>query len=117
MKESEKYEYTIIENGHPCTIDGPGEAGVDSMLLADLEADIQSTVKKWIREGLIPTNRFDRMHNSYALKHMLERQTGIYMTNNQFKDAMLECGFLPSKLNEQNWCFKISKKSPAIIKF
>ena len=44
---------------------------------------------------------------------MLERDTDIYMTNNQFKDAMLACGFLPVNERELNWHYCISRKSPA----
>ena len=46
-------------------------------------------------------------------KHMLERDTDIYMTNNQFKDAMLACGFLPVNERELNWHYCISRRSPA----
>ena len=44
---------------------------------------------------------------------MLERDTGIYMTNNQFKDAMLACDFLPMNERELNWHYCISRRSPA----
>ena len=42
-------------------------------------------------------------HNSYELKHQIERELGIYLTNNQMKDAMLQEGFRPVKENEINW--------------
>jgi len=42
----------------------------------------------------------------------MEEQTGIYVTNNQMKDAMLMEGFRPVKENELNWVFCISEKSP-----
>ena len=52
-------------------------------------------------------------NSSYGLKHMLERDTDIYMTNNQFKDAMLACDFLPVNERELNWHYCISRRSPA----
>ena len=52
-------------------------------------------------------------NSSYGLKHMLERDTDIYMTNNQFKDAMLACSFLPVNERELNWHYCISRRSPA----
>lgn len=50
---------------------------------------------------------------SYGLKHILEHDTGIYLTNNEFKDAMLICGYEPVNPQELNWTYCISKKSPA----
>ena len=38
------------------------------------------------------------------------------MTNNQFKDAMLLCGFKPEDPDSFNWLFYIDKKSPVFIK-
>ena len=51
-------------------------------------------------------------HTSYGLKHYLEHDTGIYVTNNAFKDAMLICGFEPADPHELNWHYCISEKSP-----
>ena len=47
------------------------------------------------------------------MKHLLERDTKIYMTNNQFKDAMLLCGYEPVDERLLNWNYRISKKSLA----
>ncbi len=55
-------------------------------------------------------------HTSYGLKHILERDTGLYLTNNEFKDAMLMCGYKPTNPNDLNWCYCISKRSPAFNK-
>ena len=48
-----------------------------------------------------------------GIKHLLERDTGIYLTNNEFKDAMLQAGYEPVDPNELNWHYRISKKSKA----
>ena len=44
---------------------------------------------------------------------IFEKDTGLYLTNNEFKDAMLMCGYEPVNPNELNWNYCISKKSPA----
>ena len=43
---------------------------------------------------------------SYGIKHDFERE-GFYLTNGQFKGAMLAAGYDPEKANELNWTFKI----------
>lgn len=53
-------------------------------------------------------------HNntSYGLKHAFgSSQGGFYVTNGQFKGAMLIAGFTPSDPNKLNWNFNISRKS------
>lgn len=38
--------------------------------------------------------------------------TGIYLTNNQFKQAMAMCGYLPHcDCSELNWTYAISSRS------
>ena len=52
--------------------------------------------------------------SSYGIKHLLERDTKLYMTNGEFKGAMLQCGYKPVDAYELNWYFCISKRSPAL---
>ncbi|MDE6946254.1 MAG: hypothetical protein K2P14_03605 [Anaeroplasmataceae bacterium] len=59
--------------------------------------------------------------NSYQLKHIMEREIGLYVTNNVFKAAMLDLGyrFLPSDMHHAlsdccNMRFNVSKKSPVL---
>ncbi len=85
----------------------------DAELFSDLLEEEQNLVKEWIYENITPRNTPLYSSSSYALKHVLERDTGIYMTNNQFKDAMLTYGYKPVNQKELNWSFRISKKSPA----
>lgn len=72
--------------------------------------------QKWISENLkqIKTPNYD--YSSYGLKHLLQNDIGIYMTNDDFKTLMVRCGFPPVNPEETNWHFKISMKSPAIKK-
>ena len=68
----------------------------------------------WIKTNLLPKRSVNRKHDSYSLKHLFEDSTlGFYITNGQFKGAMLECEFDPDVEDEKNWCFRISESSPA----
>lgn len=70
---------------------------------------------KWIRDNFTPRKTVNRCCTSYGLKHVFEdSEPGFYVTNDEFKAAMLECGYHPSNVYELNWKFRISKKSPAV---
>lgn len=109
----------MIKQGRPITVisgtnSNPDE--VDNKLATDLSEDELPVVLAWIRDNLYPSEHVYDGNTSYGLKHFLERATGIYMTNNQFKDAMLLCGFKPEDPDAFNWLFYIDKKSPVFIK-
>lgn len=84
-------------------------------LFSDLAREDQEKAKDWIRAEIKPRKTPTYNATSYWLKHVLEHDTGIYMTNDQFKDAMLECGFIPVDKDELNWDFCISKRSPCFV--
>ena len=100
----------MIKNGRPYSVEN---GYIDADLITSHPEDEQEIIMDWIVNNLYPrkTPNYDR--TSYGLKHLLERDTGIYLTNNEFKDAMLFCGFEPNNPDELNWTYCISKKSPA----
>lgn len=80
---------------------------IDDELITDLKQNQMLKVGNWIKENVISSDEvFDRA-SSYGLKHELERDIKIYLTNNQFKDAMLLAGYKPVDPNELNWRYKI----------
>ncbi len=100
----------MIKNGRPYS----NENGyVDDALITNRTQEEIDIVYRWIDVNLFPRKTVLTTHTSYGIKHILERDTGIYLTNNEFKDAMLMCGYKPSNPNDLNWCYCISKKSPA----
>lgn len=100
----------MIKNGHPYT----NENGyVDDELLSDIPEDHQLIVRLWIKDNIRPIKSGNYWHSSYGIKHILQHDTKIYLTNNQFKDAMMQCGYMPCDPNRLNWNFRISEKSPA----
>ena len=101
----------MIINGKPYT----NENGhIDDELMSDLSVETQQKVYTWIKDGFIKRKTVNGNHSSYGLKHVLQDDTGIYLTNNQFKDAMMICGFNPVNPNDLNWYYKISQKSPIV---
>lgn len=40
-----------------------------------------------------PIKSYNSKYSTYSLKHLLETKTGIYLTNNQMKDALLNMGY------------------------
>jgi len=73
----------------------------------------KATLQDWIAECVIPhkAKTFNPFHTSYGLKHQFEYNSGIYITNGQFKGAMLTAGFEPRSYNDLNWVFKIGKRT------
>lgn len=85
---------------------------VDDELLTDEPEVVQNITKIWIEWCITPTKSVNKNADSYKLKHCFERMTGIYLTNNQFKQAMAMCGYLPCcDYSELNWTYAISSKS------
>lgn len=100
----------MIKNNRPYT----NENGwVDDELIIDIDEKEQEIVFNWIDKNIMPRKTELDTRTSYGIKHLLEQDTGIYLTNNQFKDAMMHCGYMPVNPNELNWTYRISKKSKA----
>lgn len=80
----------------------------------ELTSDQQRILKKWVSLNLKPIKSFNNFHSSYKLKHIFEDSTeGFYISNGQFKGAMLACEFKVKDKSKINWHFNISQKSNA----
>lgn len=100
----------MIRNGRPYT----NENGfVDDRLLTSCPESERLIVLDWIRNNIRPRKTPLRSRTSYGMKHILQSDTGIYLSDNQFKHAMMLSGYEPTDPNELNWHYCISKKSPA----
>ena len=89
-----------------------GKISIDNETMNDLDEDTRYTVLEWIKWRIVPAKKFNFHHSSYGIKHRLQEELNLYLTNNQFKHAMLMCGYLPKDENETNWIYAISDKSP-----
>lgn len=63
----------------------------------------------WIYTHFEPSKRAYTKSSSYGLKHDFERDTRIYVTNGQFKGAMLARGYKVKDEKALNWYFKMKK--------
>lgn len=72
--------------------------------LSDEEKDV---LKDWIEGNVRRVKRVVHTHSSYGLKHDFSAsERGFYVTNGEFKGAMLANGFDPVNKHDKNWLFK-----------
>lgn len=94
----------MIRNNRPYT----NENGyIDGGLITDHRIEDILAVSEWIKENLEPCGYVMANKTSYGLKHLLEGDTGIYLTNNEFKDALWLAGFRPIDENALNWKYRM----------
>lgn len=95
----------MIKNGKPYTCE---KGHSDYKLISELTIKQQAMLLEWIDENISPSKYRNPHHNSYSLKHRFEHsEHGFYLTNNQFKDAMMVRGYLPTDQHDLNWWYKI----------
>lgn len=93
----------MIKDGRPYTNEN---GNIDDKLLTDLNAADVKKVGAWIAQNILPSTE-EFLASSYHLKQLLQEDTQIYLTNNQFKDAMLLAGYQPINSNDLNWYYNI----------
>ncbi|WP_407356383.1 hypothetical protein [Methanolobus sp. WCC5] len=77
--------------------------------LSDVEIKI---LDDWIMSNILPQKASKKNYTSYALKNLFEEsQDGFFITNKQFKEAMVRCNFSPVNKNKLNWDFRVSLKA------
>ena len=76
-----------IVNGHPwsigCGDQDPQKRGEDVALMSDLPEDVQRKVSNWIFGKLWKIQSPNYNHNSYELKHLLEKDITDRRSNMQ----------------------------------
>ena len=87
----------MIKNNRPYT----NENGhIDDGLITEQPEAAVEAVSGWIRKNIRPARKVLQDRTSYGLKHLLERDTGVYLTNNAFKDALFLAGYRPVNADE-----------------
>lgn len=82
----------------------------------DLTRDEQFQLLDWIHDRLRVSHSWDMTCSSYGLKHLYEAETGRYVTNAQFKDAMAVSGYLPKDRGALNHNYRLHPSSPAFLR-
>lgn len=75
----------------------------------ELTNDEREQMALWIRERLELDDRIrprDRL-NSYGLKHLMEREIDLYVTNGQFKGGMEAAGYEAFDTDDINWTYQV----------
>ena len=72
----------------------------------------------WIERNFIHQKTCNYNRNSGSLRSTFEfSPEGFYVDGETFKQAMLDCGYVPSSKRGTYWKFNVSEKSPAIRKY
>lgn len=106
-----KYKGGFTPDGRPFSVTAgrtPGAVWEDYKLLDEFSESEQQQVLSWIHAHITPRATENDSRTSYGLKHDFQRDGGFYMTNNQFKDAMNQAGFLPVDETKLNWTYRIN---------
>lgn len=91
----------------PARVTQPNWAGNHPECFFSLSIDKKIILLQWINEKITPQKTINKNMSSYDIKHQFSHDTGLYITNGQFKGAMLTCGYLPDNAHDVNWCFRI----------
>jgi hypothetical protein len=73
---------------------------------AKLSAEDRRLLVDWIRSRLRPSKVLSD-YTSYGLKHLMEDETGVYVTNGEFKGGMAACGYEPLDASQVNWSYHL----------
>lgn len=100
-------ESIITDEGDPITVSSVPAYYLDDELLDDLPKRQRKEVLNWIKNNIFERKTLNFKYHTYHLKHLIQWDTGIYMTENQMKDAMLQLGYYPNDKYERSWVFNI----------
>lgn len=77
----------------------------DPAAFARLSPAQQACLLAWCAYALRPARRASPW-SSYGVKHVYSAGSGIYITNGEFKGAMLAAGYRPIDPTARNWRFR-----------
>lgn len=69
-----------------------------------------SDLTTWIAQTFVPSRRGQRRvhEGAFWLKHVAEEQLGRYVSEQEFKDAMVAAGHQPINARESPWQFRVA---------
>ena len=92
-------------------------SGNDPLDFFSLPDDEKEALICWIDYALEPDNDNLCPNHSYSLKHIYERDMGKYVTNGQFKGAMIKYGFDPVNPRELNCYYRVKFDADILEKY
>jgi len=82
--------------------------GNDPLDYTRMREDEQKALYDWICDAFdFRETSTVCLDTSYGLKHVYERQTGNYVSNGEFKGAMIHVGYLPVDPLDLNCCYLV----------
>jgi len=80
---------------------------------AAMQPETRDKLVDWIKTTIAPASGICRT-SSYGMKHDAEEAIKEYVRNDEFKGAMLLCGFAPTarSVTEVNWLFRVKPNIP-----
>lgn len=66
-------------------------------------------IKYWIDKNLVHQKNFNYSRTSYGMKHIFSSDTGVYVTNDEFKIAMREMGYEAKDKKALNHIYRVSE--------
>lgn len=76
-----------------------------------LSDDRKNEIIAYLKTRFEPSDSYNPT-TSYALKHFRTEKAIGYLTNGEFKGAMLAAGFIPQYQKEEYWRFKVQEHRP-----
>ena len=73
---------------------------------------VDPALAAWIAWAFRRTRRRHLPEGSYALKHRAENQLRRYVSEDEFKAAMLAAGYSPVSAAERHWRFRAAFRQP-----
>lgn len=97
----------VSHGEYPVMVDGKPRRHPENQPSAheELSEDAKEALQAWIAVAVKPAKTVGPS-NSYIMKHDFESAGGFYVTNGQFKGAMLIAGYEPVDRTELNWRFR-----------
>ena len=68
--------------------------------------------KEWIASYIIPSQHghVNHMHGEIGLRLMMQQDTGVKLTQKEFRELMVGAGYDPANSGAHEWEFRISSK-------
>lgn len=71
----------------------------------------------WIKQNFIRSDSYNHHYDSGRYRTAFEQDpNGFYIDADTFKQAMIDCGYVPFSKTADYWEFTISENSPALIR-
>lgn len=76
----------------------------------DLDPLVRQTVLFWIKKHITPRTRINKLAPAFLIKTRMLHDIGTYLTNDAFKAAMIEAGYIPIPPESDNPYYRINLK-------